>query len=81
MRVTGRIEVQFDVDLPDHCPATGACDDPAVEAVVEAIPGVVNVYVWGEEADPARVTFDVYDGDVEIFEDDRITRPEQRHDP
>lgn len=73
MRVTGRIEVQFDVELPDHCPATGLCDDPAVEAVVYALPGVVHVYVWGEDAEPARVTFDVYEGDVEILEDERET--------
>lgn len=73
MQVIGRIEVEFCVELPDHCPPTGVCDDPAMEAVVEALPGIVDIFLWGEDADPARVSFDVCDCDVEILEDERET--------
>jgi hypothetical protein len=70
MRVSGKIEVQFTVELPDHCPSVVE-DDPAIEAVVEAIPGIVDIYLWGEDHAPARVVFDVMDNDYEIEEDER----------
>lgn len=60
------------VELPDKNKYNGqACQDPAVEAVIESLPQMIDVYVWGEQEKPARVYLEIMEEDVEIEEDHR----------
>lgn len=60
------------VELPPHFAQTGvACDDPAIEAVIEALGRMVDVYLWGIGEAPARVTIEACEDDCRIEEDHR----------
>lgn len=70
--VSGRMEVQWTVELPEELSHTSMmCDDPAVEAAMQGIHQHVNVYLWGEDKEAASVYCDVNELDVEVEEDER----------
>jgi hypothetical protein len=72
IRVSGIIEVNWTVELPDgkeHCGVVA--DDPAIEAVLDFIPQVGSIYLWGEKEKPVEVFLEVHEEDVEIEEDER----------
>lgn len=72
VRVTGEVVIQWCVDLPDETMDIGVvCDDPAVEAVICAIPQSIDVYIWGEDHEPAKVFMECNEADVAIEEDER----------
>lgn len=70
--VVGEMTVPFTVQLPVQlCREPIACDDPAIEAVLQAVSGHICTYIWGEDKKPAVVYCDVGEQDVEIESDDR----------
>ena len=71
-RVAGEMTVHWTVELPEDNRYNGqACEDPAVEAAMEAIGQHVQIYLWGEDEDPARVHLEVSEDEVTVEEDDR----------
>jgi hypothetical protein len=70
--VMGEMTIPFTVQLPvELCHEPIACDDPAVEAALQAVSGHIFTYIWGEDRKPAVVYCDVGDQNVEIESDDR----------
>lgn len=70
--VMGEMAVLFAVQLPvELCREPVVCDDPAVEAALQAVSDHLDVYVWGTDKKPAVVYCDVCDQNVEIESDDR----------
>ena len=70
--VMGEMTIPFTVQLPvELCHEQIACDDPAIEAALQAVSGHVCTYIWGEDRKPAVVYCDVGDQNVEIESDDR----------
>lgn len=70
--VIGEMTIPFTVQLPvELCREPIACDDPAIEAALQAVSGHVCTYIWGEDQKPAVVYCDVGDQNVEIESDDR----------
>jgi hypothetical protein len=71
--VMGEMTILFTVQLPvEHCHEPIACDDPAVEAALQAVSDYSCTYLWGEDKKPAVVYCDVGDQNVEIESDDRL---------
>jgi hypothetical protein len=72
--VMGEMTIAFTVQLPvELCHEPVTCDDPAIEAALQAVSGRVCTYIWGEDKKPAVVYCDVSDQDVEIESDDRTS--------
>lgn len=70
--VSGEMVVCFNVELPTDFSHDGqACDDPAVEAALCAVNEMVQVFLWGQDNLPARVSLEVFEEDVTIEEDNR----------
>lgn len=70
--VMGEMTIPFTVQLPvELCHEQIACDDPAIEAALQAVSGHVCAYIWGEDKKPAVVYCDVGEQNVEIESDDR----------
>lgn len=70
--VMGEMTIPFTVQLPvELCREPIACDDPAIEAALQAVSGYVCTYIWGEDKKPAVVYCDVGEQNVEIESDDR----------
>lgn len=70
--VMGEMTIPFTVQLPvELCREPVACDDPAIEAALQAVSGHVCTYIWGEDKKPAVVYCDVGELNVEIESDDR----------
>ena len=70
--VMGEMTIPFTVQLPvEFCREPVACDDPAIEAALQAVSGHICTYIWGEDKKPAVVYCDVGDQNVEIESDDR----------
>jgi len=70
--VMGEMIIPFTVQLPvELCREPIACDDPAIEAALQAVSGHICTYIWGEDKKPAVVYCDVGDQNVEIESDDR----------
>jgi hypothetical protein len=70
--VMGEMTIPFTVQLPvEFCREPIACDDPAIEAALQAVSGHICTYIWGEDKRPAVVYCDVGDQNVEIESDDR----------
>ena len=70
--VMGEMTISFTVQLPvELCREPIACDDPAIEAALQAVSGHICTYIWGEDKKPAVVYCDVGDQNVEIESDDR----------
>ena len=70
--VMGEMTIPFTVQLPvELCREPIACDDPAIEAALQAVSGHICTYIWGEDKKPAVVYCDVSDQNVEIESDDR----------
>lgn len=70
--VVVKLEVTATVELPDEDKYNGQlCEDPAIEAALEAIPQAATVYLWGDDKNPARVYMETQEEDAEIEEDDR----------
>jgi len=70
--VMGEMTIAFTAKLPvELCHEPIACDDPAVEAALQAVSGHICTYIWGEDRKPAVVYCDVGDQNVEIESDDR----------
>ena len=70
--VLGEMTIAFTVKLPaELCHEPIACDDPAIEAALQAVSGHICTYIWGEDKKPAVVYCDVGDQNVEIESDDR----------
>jgi len=66
-RVHGKAEILFTVDLPEETASDKVvCDNLAVEAILEAIPQGIDVYLWGRGQDPASVFVEIHEEDVEI---------------
>ena len=69
-RVSGQATINWTCYMPvDSKP--NMCDDPAVEAVLGALPQSCDVFVWGEDAEPVHVDLEVDERDVEVEDDDR----------
>jgi len=70
--VMGEMIVPFTVQLPvELCREPIACDDPAIEAAMQAVAGHISTYIWGEDKKPAVVYCDLNEQNVEIESDDR----------
>ena len=70
--VMGEMTISFTVQMPvELCREPIACDDPAIEAALQAVSGHVCTYIWGEDKKPAVVYCDVGEQNVEIESDDR----------
>ena len=70
--VMGEMTIPFTVQLPvELCHEQIACDDPAIEAALQAVSGHICTYIWGEDKKPAVVYCDVGEQNVEIESDDR----------
>ena len=70
--VMGEMIIPFTAQLPvELCREPIACDDPAIEAALQAVSGYVCTYIWGEDKKPAVVYCDVGEQNVEIESDDR----------
>jgi hypothetical protein len=70
--VMGEMTIPFTVQLPvELCRESVACDDPAIEAALQAVSGHICTYIWGEDKKPAVVYCDVGEQNVEIESDDR----------
>ncbi|MGD8499524.1 MAG: hypothetical protein PVJ86_02690 [Phycisphaerales bacterium] len=70
--VMGEMTIAFTVQLPaELCREPIACDDPAIEAALQAVSEHICTYIWGEDKKPAVVYCDVSDQNVEIESDDR----------
>ena len=66
------VAVSVVVELPSEERYNGqAYDDPAIEAAITAIPEAREVYLWGWDTDPAKVTLEVHEEDVRKVEDHR----------
>lgn len=71
--VAGRITVSWMVELPvTSCRESVVIEDPAVEAILEAIPPYLEIHLWGEDCEPAIVHAEVSEEDVEVEEDERL---------
>lgn len=67
-----KLEILATVELPTDRKYHGmACEDPAIECALEALPQMVDIYLWGEQEKPARVYVEAYEEDAEIEEDSR----------
>jgi len=72
VNVMGEMTISFTVELPvELCREPIACDDPVIEAALQAVSGHFCTYIWGEDKKPAVVYCDVGEQDVEIESDDR----------
>jgi len=70
--VVVKMEVYAAVNLPDDKErASVVCEDPAIEAAMQALPGRIEVYLWGEDEEPAIVLLEVDEQDCEVEDDDR----------
>ena len=70
--VCGTMTVSWTVELPEaRCRESVACDDPAVEAAMQAVEQHIVTYLWGEDKPPATVFCEVMEEDVEVEEDNR----------
>ena len=78
VHVAGELRAQWTVELPYESRHIGmACDDPAIEAVMEALPQTLQIFLWGETMAPAVVHLEIEEDDVEIEEDDRLEDGDQ----
>lgn len=72
-RVSGEARVSFTVLLPEETANEKVvCDDPAEEVVLCAIGGPSNIFLWGEDKEPAQVTVEVFEEDIDIEEDEEL---------
>lgn len=70
--VSGTMEVTWTAHLPEAlCRESVACEDPAVEAAMQAVQQEIGTLLWGLEKPEARVYCEVMEDDVEIEEDER----------
>lgn len=70
--VAGTMIVNWRVELPEEDKYNGqSCEDPAIEAALCAIQDGCQIYLWGEQREPADIILEVCEEDVEIEEDDR----------
>ncbi len=70
--VRGVMEVNWAVELPEAlCRESVACEDPAVEAAMQAVSQDINTFLWGPEKPAARVFCEVIEDDVVVEEDAR----------
>lgn len=71
-----RLTLDCTVSLPDGYERKGmACADPAIEAAIEGIPQRLDLFLWGEDAPPARLFYEVHEEDAEVEEDEREEAP------
>lgn len=71
-KVVVKMEVSVTVDLPeDKCRQGNMCDDPAIEAALEAMPGAIEIFIWGEDKAPVKVYVEAHEEDCEIEDDER----------
>jgi hypothetical protein len=67
-----QLQVTVTVELPPDRAQDGmACDDPAIECALAAMPQMLDVYLWGEGEAPARVYVESSEDDATIEEDCR----------
>jgi hypothetical protein len=72
IRVSGILEINWSVELPEGKEHSGAIsDDPVIEAVLDFIPQTGSIYLWGEDEKPVDVFLEVHEEDMEIEEDER----------
>jgi len=72
-RIAGEARVVFTAYLPaETAYEKVASDDPAVEAVLEALYGDTKIYLWGQEKEPAHVTIEVFEEDIDVEEDEEV---------
>jgi hypothetical protein len=70
--VAGKGEFNWTVELPlESCREPVMCDDPAVEAAIQAVSQSLTVYLWGQDEPPAIVYTEIDERDVEVEDDDR----------
>lgn len=69
-RVSGIATINWTAYLPDDA-KPNMCADPAVEAVLGAMPQDLKVHVWGLDAEPVDVHVEINEADVEVEDDDR----------
>lgn len=70
--VRGTMEVTWTVELPEAlCRESVACEDPAVEAAMQAVQQEIGTLLWGSEKPEARVFCEVMEDDVVVEEDER----------
>jgi len=66
------LKVTVTVELPaEHAYNGQACDDPAIECALSAMPQMLEVFLWGKQEDPARVYLEASEDDAEVIEDGR----------
>lgn len=79
--VAGRITVNWTVELPvESRRESVVAEDPAVEAILEAIPPYLEIHLWGETREPAIVYTEVSEEDVEVEEDERLENDEPENE-
>ena len=72
-RVCGEARVSFSVELPaETAREKVCCDDPAVEAALEALTGDTQIFIWGSKHEPARVHLELFEEDIDIEEDEDV---------
>lgn len=59
----GHIDLSFRVEVPQGCKPQ-LCEHPAVEAVIEALPQAVDVWIEGVERPCCHVFFEIHEEDV-----------------
>ena len=70
--VAGTATINWTCHLPvDRAREANMCADPAVEAVIEAMPQTCQIYVWGQDKEPVDVNIEIDERDVEVEDDDR----------
>lgn len=70
--VVVEMTVTATVELPEEDKYNGqACDDPAVEAALEALSQRTDVYIWGSTKLPARVYLEASEDEASVVEDSR----------
>lgn len=70
----GEMTVRFVVEMPRAlCHESVACEDPAIEAAMQAVLCRIDTFIWGANQPPAVVSCDVCEADVMIEDDERET--------
>lgn len=72
--VSGRVSLYFDLWIPDEKvgeAGPGVDMQSLKDAVMEALPDVIGLHLWGPSAPPLGIQFRVEDDDVEVWDDNR----------